>query len=282
MLLPSSSSIAHTFLANFGCEPGFTRKVQTELNLVVDYEYIRRSSMRQLVLGLVIFCAYAQAGAQDSGLTFDRINLSVKVQKDIENDLLIASLFTDQKAFEQSLVAEQINSTMKWALKITEEEPAVQMQTTGFNMYPVNDRNNRLAGWRGRQGIRLQSTHVEKLTRLIGALQKKLAIESMTYGISKALRTTAEEGLIAEAINEFQKRAKLIVSQMDRTGYRVVAMNIYTQPNHSSRLPYQSRALAMETDLALETDIPAPVVQLGQQTLVVSISATIELDALQK
>ena len=228
--------------------------------------------MRQLVLGLLIFCAYPEAGAQGSSLTYDRVNFSVNVQREIENDLLIVSLYTEEEAFQQSQVAERINATMQWVLDITDEERSVQMQTTGYNIYPVNDRNNRLTGWRGRQGIRLQSTDVEILTRLIGALQQKLAIESMTYGISKALRSTAEESLITEAITQFQERAELINSQMGRTGYRVVAMNINTQPNRPSPLQYQSRALAMEADIA------APVVELGQQTVVVSITATIELD----
>ena len=228
--------------------------------------------MRQLLAGLLIFCAYPQAGAQDSSLTYDRINLSVNVQKEIENDLLIASLYTQEEALQQNQVAERINATMQWVLDITDEERSVQMQTTQYNTYPVSDRNNRLTGWRGRQGIRLQSTDVETLTRLLGALQQKLAIESMTYGISKASRSAAEESLITEAITQFQKRAELITSEMGRTDYRVVAMNINTQPNRPSPLPYQSRALAIEADIA------APVVELGLQTVVVSIAATIELD----
>jgi len=228
--------------------------------------------VRQLLAGLLIFCAYPQAGAQDSSLTYDRINLSVNVQKEIENDLLIASLYTQEEALQQSQVAERINTTMQWVLDITDEERSVQMQTTQYNTYPINDRNNRLTGWRGRQGIRLQSNDVETLTRLLGVLQQKLAIESMTYGISKASRSTAEESLITEAITQFQKRAELITSEMGRTGYRVVTMNINTQPNRPSPLPYQSRALTIEADIA------EPVVELGLQTVVVSISATIELD----
>ncbi len=228
--------------------------------------------MRQFLVGLLILCVHFQVSAQDSSPTYDRINLSVNVQKEIENDLLIASLYTQEEALQQSQVAERINATMQWVLDITDEERSVQMQTTQYNTYPVSDRNNRLTGWRGRQGIRLQSTDVETLTKLLGALQQKLAIESMTYGISKTSRSAAEESLITEAITQFQKRAELITSEMGRTDYRVVAMNINTQPNRPSPLPYQSRALAIEADIA------APVVELGLQTVVVSISATIELD----
>ena len=67
--------------------------------------------MRQLLAGLLIFCAYPQAGAQNSSLTYDRINLSVNVQREIENDLLIASLYTQEEALQQSQVAERINAT---------------------------------------------------------------------------------------------------------------------------------------------------------------------------
>ena len=67
-------------------------------------------SVRQLLAGLLIFCACLQASAQDSSLTYDRINLSVNAQREIENDLLIASLYEQEEALRQSEVADRLNN----------------------------------------------------------------------------------------------------------------------------------------------------------------------------
>ncbi len=228
--------------------------------------------MRQFLAGLLIICFHIQAGAQDANLTYDRINLSASAEREIENDLLIASLYAQVEALRQSEVADRINKSMKWALDKAKKVRAVQAQTTQYNTYPVHDRNNRIRGWRGRQAIRLQSPDVEKLTELLGELQQQLAVESVNYGISKAARDAAEENLITEAIAQFHKRAKLVSKEMGRGGYRLVNMNINTQQHRPPPIPYQARALAMEADIA------APAVEPGVQTVTVSVSATIELD----
>ncbi|HIN93983.1 MAG TPA: DUF541 domain-containing protein [Alphaproteobacteria bacterium] len=228
--------------------------------------------MRQFLVGLLILCVHFQVSAQDSSPTYDRINLSISAEREIENDLLIASLYAQEEALRQSEVADRINTTMQWALEMAHKVRAVQVQTARYNTYPVNDRNNRITGWRGRQALRLQSPDVEALTQLLGTLQQQLAIESVTYGISRAARDAAEESLITEVIAQFRKRAELVTSEMGRIGYRVVDMHIDTQQSRPPPVPYQARALTMEADIA------APVVELGVRAVIVSISATIELD----
>ena len=54
--------------------------------------------MRQFLVGLLILCAHFQASAQDSSPTYDRINLSTSAEREIENDLLIASLYAQEEA----------------------------------------------------------------------------------------------------------------------------------------------------------------------------------------
>lgn len=206
--------------------------------------------------------------------TYDRISFSVSAEKEVENDVLTATLFASQTGQDATALADTVNQDISWALAITEQEERVDSRTLGYTTNPVY-KNGRIDGWQVRQSLELKSKDSETLSNLLGQLQSKLNIGSVTYSISTEVRRATEEMLISEALATFKNRAAQVQANMERTEYRVVRLNINTASNFQ-----RPRAMARGAAMMLAESAPAaPSLDAGKQKVQVRIDAEIELSA---
>ena len=222
-----------------------------------------------LTLGLLLT---SNVSADDKRpTTYDHISLSVSAEKPVANDRIIAELYSEREGEEVSRIASQVNESITWALDLARSVQNVTAQTTNYFSQPVY-REQTVVGWRVRQSIKLESQDATQLSQLIGDLQERLAIGSLSYNLSPGVRTKAEDELITQALASFQKRAQLITEQLGRSSFRIVQVDVITagapiQPRHSARMA------AMEA-----ADSPAPpAIESGVQLVHVRVNGTIEL-----
>ena len=215
-----------------------------------------------LLLPTVLFAAEAP-------LTYDRIDLSVAVSHEVENDTLVAVLFAQKEGNDSSRLAGEVNRLITAAVRIAKQQPEVQVQTPAYRTNPIYN-NQHLTGWRGYQSIRLESTDAGAVSKLIGELQKTLGLESVSYTLSPKSRKQAETQLIREGIAAFKQRAQLISTEMGRPGYRLVQMAV----NTSGISP---RPVLMREAKSMSSFSPAPTLEAGTQRVAVTINGTIEL-----
>ncbi len=222
------------------------------------------------VIGCVLlFSTVTVASAKDDDAHYDRISLLATASNEVDNDILEATLSVYREGSNPSLLSEEVNSTIQWAIGEAKKVSGVTVQTLGYQTNPVYQQQ-RLSAWRVRQSLRLESRDIAKLSQLIGKLQERLAVGRVGYRISAQRRNAVEEGLISEAIALFQQRAKLVAKQMGRSRYRVVEMTINT-----GGAPMQPM---MRAEMAAMADTrSSPSFEAGAQTVMVSISGTIEL-----
>ncbi len=228
--------------------------------------------MRRSLLIIILGVFSMVASGQDNDIVYDHVMLQVSAQQDVENDLLIASVYAEHQASTQREVAADVNEAIQWALEMAKATADVKVQTTQYNTYPIYEKHNRIVGWRARQALRLESQDAEALSELIGKLQDKLAVESISYDVSNDARERAEERLIREALAKFRNRALLVAQQLQREGYRIVHMSVNSQGRRPAPVTYRGRAMAAE--VAMDD----PAVEAGTQALTVSVDGTIELD----
>jgi len=200
---------------------------------------------------------------------YDRINLLATASDKIDNDILEATLTMHREGRNPSMLSEEVNSAIQWAIGEAKKVSGVTVQTLGYQTNPVYQQQ-RLSAWRVRQSLRLESKDITGLSQLIGKLQERLAVEQVGYRISAQRRNTVEENLITEAMALFQRRAKLIAKQMDRDRYRVVQMNINTGGAPMRPMMHTEMSAMADTRIA-------PSFEAGAQTVTVSVSGTIEL-----
>ncbi len=231
--------------------------------------------MHRKVLHMTVFLVsvvfVTHAAAHETPLTFDRINYGVSATKEVANDTLVVVMYHERSGQQPSMLADDVNRTISWAVDLAKKNKAIKVQTLDYRQEPQY-RNQAVIGWRVRQSIRLESTDHKALSMLIGELQERLSVASMHYSISPDARTEVESLLIAQALDRFARRGKLIAGEMGRPDYRVVSMDIAT--SGASPVPVRMRAVSARAESA---SVAPPTLEAGVQTVTVQVSGTIEL-----
>lgn len=205
---------------------------------------------------------------------YDQVELTTSAEQKVAQDLLIATLYTEHEGQRQAEIATRVNTTMQWALDAAKAVAGVQAQTTQYHTWPVYaNQSTTITGWRARQSLRLETRDQKLLGDLVGTLQEKLAVESIGFEVSRASREAAEQALTTEALANFQARAQQVAAALGRPGYRLVRLSLGggggPQPS------FAMHGMRAAADMAAA---PA-VIQAGEQTLSISVTGTIQLEA---
>lgn len=224
------------------------------------------------VLAILTVLASTGAVAHETPLTYDRINFQVSATKEVGNDTLVAIMYAERNGQQPATLADDVNRAIAWAVEAAKKNDAIKVQTLGYRQEPLY-KNQKITGWRVRQSIRLESTDAASLSTLVGTLQERLSVASLEYVLSPDVRAETEDALIAEAIERFERRGKLISEQLGRPAYRIVDLNIIT--SGPVPMPVRMRAPAA---MAESSRVAPPTVEPGVQSVTVQVSATVELE----
>lgn len=231
---------------------------------------VSRVSRAAILVSLT--AAASASAAHDTAVTFDRISFSVSATQEVNNDTLVAVMYSRREGQNAPALADAVNKAISAAVTRAKQVPGVKVQTLNYRQDPVY-RNQTLDGWRVQQSMRLESRDAAALSELIGELQSELAVESVQYTISPQALGEVENGLIAQAMAAYQQRAKLIARELGNTDFRLVAMDVSTSQRGPA--PVHMRALAMASDSA---KVASPTLDAGVQDVTVNVNATIELE----
>ena len=209
--------------------------------------------------------------AHDNESHYDRINLSVSATAKIDNDIMVVTLYAVEEGSDAAKLAKLVNKRIRDGLTVVKKHDTIKHQTNAYSSNPVYS-NNKIKGWRVRQSLRLESNDMALLSDVIGKLQSDLALQSMQFTVSPDSKNAQDEILIDSALESFEKRALQVVKKLRRNNYKVVNINISTSGATGINPQYQMRAMALESANS------APAVSAGEQTLTVTVNASIELE----
>lgn len=232
--------------------------------------------MRQNMPGLVLMLGFALGAAsvqaQDE-LVYDRVDLTANATAEVQNDVLIAVVFAEVEDNDQADAADAVNEAIGWAARRARGVDGIDVQTQNYSTRPLYANGRRIVGWAARQSMRLESQDAEALSSLLGELQERVAIQSISYAVSPEAQDAAEEALIAEALARFDRRARLIARELGRPGFRIVRINVNT--------PFGNPTFFMNAARAESLAVAPPEIEAGTQNLQVTVNGQIELDAAQ-
>jgi predicted secreted protein len=181
-------------------------------------------------------------------------------------------MYHERNGQHPTSMADDVNRTIAWAVELARQASGIKVQTLQYRQEPVY-RNKSISSWRVRQSIRLESSDVTNLSRLVGELQERLSVASLRYTISPKVRQEVEDELITLALGRFGRRGKLIAGELGRSDYRIVAMDVST--SGASPAPVRMRAVSA---MAESSRVTAPTLEPGVQSVTVQVSGTIELE----
>ncbi len=225
----------------------------------------------RFVAAIVVVLACTPTLAQERAESlFNVVNLSAQAEREVPNDTLTAVLAADAEGADPAALADGVNRAMREALKAAEGYRNVKARSLNYQTWPVYDKQ-RIARWRVRQELRLESRDFAQATELIGRLQSTLVVSGMSVGLSVEARRQAENALIVEALAAFHERAGIVRDAQKARGYRVKDLQVGTGGGMQPRYFTAQRAGAASAPIA------APSVEPGASVIQVGISGNIQL-----
>ncbi|TDI95232.1 MAG: DUF541 domain-containing protein [Deltaproteobacteria bacterium] len=226
-----------------------------------------------LVVALALACASAARGDEAGEDAMNRVSLQAESSKQVANDLMQAVLSAELEDRSPAKLADMINQAMTWALAKSRNAPGITVQSGGYQTYPIR-REGAIVAWRASQQLRLESSDTDRMTVLIGELQSRLQLGSLTFTVSREVRRATENELIDAALDIFKQRAEIVRENLAAASYRIVEIDIRT-----SGAPPRPPAPRGGRHMALHAEsVTRPAVEAGSSEVSVSVSGTIQLD----
>ncbi|MBB5017549.1 putative secreted protein [Chitinivorax tropicus] len=227
--------------------------------------------MRHLTIAAL--CGLVLAGlAQAEPLNYNVVNLQAEARREVPNDLMAVTMFTEQNDGDASRLSANLNKALTAAKVMADAYPKIKFYSGENQTYPVYDNKNRATGWRGRAEARLECRDFKQCAELIGKMQSVLQIGQWTFSISPERRRDVENELIGDALQAFNQRAEIVRASLKAKSVKVVNLNVNGGGGEPPPPVYAKRAMAMAMEAA-----PAPVAEGGTGAITVTVSGSVQL-----
>jgi len=214
----------------------------------------------------------APASAEQAPDPRNRASFQVVVTREIENDWATARLSAMAEGKDPALVASEVNARIERALARVKKEKGILVESGGYVTQPVYDAS-RIVRWQAWQELRIETADVDRLAKLIGALQSEaLVLSAIEFSVKRATREALQDELTLEALRRFRARADLVTKGLGGAGWSLVALSV-----GQGGAPPRFQAMRAEADMAMKT-ASAPVFEAGKSELEITVDGTIELD----
>lgn len=220
-----------------------------------------------LFVGFLLLCSGPLAAADAP--QYNHIHLQSQSSMKVDNDRMQAVLSVYGEGSDTAKLADQLNTTMAWALNAARKYPTVSVNSGQYQTYPVYNKDA-LKRWRSTQEVTLESEDSSQLVRLLGILQERLQLNGITFSVSEPQRAKTEDTLIDKALAAFQARAERVRKNLGAKSYRIVDINVGSSVG---MIPPSTMMRAQ----AMESSVTPPAVESGSSTLTVNAEGTIEL-----
>ncbi len=211
--------------------------------------------------------------ADDEKKNYNQVSLSAMASNEIKNDILVAILYVQEEGRYPKKLADKVNEKVSRAVEKAKQQTEIKVQTLAYRTNPFY-KKQKIAGWRVRQSIRLESKNFSQLSQLIGELQENLALEQVSYQVSPERRGEAENQVIKKTLTAFKERADIISQQLGFGSYKLIDLNVNTSGGYSVM---QGRMRTEMYAMDASKRMTPPTLEAGTQTIQVNINGRVEL-----
>jgi predicted secreted protein len=201
-----------------------------------------------------------------------RVSLQAQSSVEVENDTMRALMATEAEDANPAKVADQVNRVLGDATKIAKAQPGVKVRTGSYQTFPIYDKTNRIARWRARGELSLESQDFKGLTALVGKLQATLGLNGVEFLVSDEARRKADDELTTTAIAEFRRRAEIAAKAAGGRAWQL--RELVVNPDGGMG-PSPRPAMLMR---GAASDMAAPPMEGGSTRVGVVVTGTIVLE----
>lgn len=224
-----------------------------------------------IVMLLVTTGFWGAAVAAEDSLHYNQIRFQAAASETVANDRMKAVLAVQDEDDDAAQLADRINKTMAWALAQSKGQKGIDVRSGGYSTHPVYNNKNALTGWRASQELILEGGDFGQISKLIGVLQQRMQLTTVSFSVAPETRTAVERKLIDKALDGFKQRAEQVRKNIGTPGYRIVELNINTED-----MPVQPYPV-MRAEVASMKDVAAPSFEGGNSDVRVSVNGMVQL-----
>jgi predicted secreted protein len=223
---------------------------------------------------LPVLAALACAGTAhgERGPIDTAVSLTAQAESEIDNDTMRAVLYTETEDPLPGKAADAANRTLAEATRMAKAQAGVKVRSGSYQTYPVYDKQNRIARWRVRAEVLLESADFKAMAALLSRLQATMNLGGVEFFVSDEARRRSEDDLTTTAIGEFRRRAGVAAAALGRKTWRI--RELVVNPD-GGMAPMPKAMLQARAAMA---DAAPPPIEAGTSRLAVIVQGTITLD----
>lgn len=196
------------------------------------------------------------------------VELDAQVIRKVANDTVTMSLYAEAEGPDASTVTRRLEGDAAPVLKTLQANKALRVRTTGLATYPVYEKT-RLARWRGRYGLEVESNEIGQAASVLEKTAPML-IGSTYFSISPAKRRVEENAAIDEAMKALRERADALRKATGHASYELKKLRV----NYASAGPsYAPAPMARSMAVQAAEDRVIPPMEAGEGNVTVTLSA---------
>ncbi len=231
-----------------------------------------------LLIALVLFPLSAKsafAQMQDPILTLPDgqviLSISATERKEVEQDLLVASLSYNAKNRNPAKLQDEINSVMKKAVDLVKKEKTLKVSTGGYDVYEDEIERTKEIIWEGSQSMTIKSKDAETVLKTVAKLQEmKLVMEDLSYMLAPETAVAIQDGLMEDALKQLQTRANRAAKALGKSSAELRDVQVQSNSHFPQAV---HRSYGMEMMAMKGESVSAPVAEAGESTITLSVSA---------
>lgn len=136
------------------------------------------------------------------------LSLSAQSSAHVPQDVVNITLFYEQEVPDPSSLTSTLNQRAESSLREAKGVDGVTAKSGSFTVYPSTDRDGKISAWRGRTEVVLESHDFAAASKLAGKMSSSMQVGSVAFSLSPEAQRTAEQKLVAQAIDAFRKQAQ--------------------------------------------------------------------------
>lgn len=199
------------------------------------------------------------------------LHISATKNKEVEQDVLIASLRYEATNLDVKELQNTINATMQKAIKELKTDDALEISN---GQYYVNKQQNKLSReitWTAQQTINLKSKKSESVQQAAGKLQNMgFVMNNLSYQLSIEKAQETQDKLMEDALSSLQKKALRAAKALGKNEAQLKEITVQNQggayPMH--REHFARGMVSMAADSAA-----APIANPGKTNISLTVSA---------
>jgi predicted secreted protein len=239
---------------------------------------MRKILLTAMALAALPFAAHAQM--EDPILTLPDgqtiLNISATERREVEQDLLVATLQFTAENIKSSIVQNEINEGMRKAVALAKKVENVKINTGSYNVYERTDKRTKEEKWYGQQTLTIKSKDSEAVLNLAGELQKiGMKMSGLNYMLDPNTAVEIQDSLLEEAVQQLQRRADRVARAMGKSGAEIRELN--ANANMPYPQPYPPPHARMMNVAVEEAQMEKPVAMAGEDTITMTVNGRVIL-----